>query len=181
MKSSTIRHLFSFPLLPLGLLFAAALALPKPLQAQPCYVSMGRAVTGANVSVDRCSIRRASERSVNFTYELGQMRINAQAHCWDNTWTSFHDGVTHSPMSTATQNMLNFVCDGGTGNLGNPGAINTAFVFAPPSNVRTYPNGPILCTVRSPRTINLYGNQGDWFHTDACGSMGMIHNSQLRF
>ncbi|WP_198159738.1 zinc ribbon domain-containing protein [Picosynechococcus sp. PCC 7003] len=68
----------------------------------------------------------------------------------------------------------------GTTGTGSGAANYTAFVFDPPSNVRTYPNGPILCAVRSPQTINLYGNEGDWFYTDVCGDMGMIHTSQIR-
>lgn len=179
MTHCQLRQSLGLLLFPLGIILTTAVAPQAPLQAQSCNVYTGQAVTGASVNVDRCSIRRASERSVNFVYYLGQMQINAQAHCWDNTWTTFHDGVTHSPMSAATQNMLNLVCDGNMGNTST--TTNTAFVFAPPSNVRTYPNGPILCTIRSRRTINLYGNQGNWFYTDACGSMGMIHNSQLQF
>jgi hypothetical protein len=178
MAYSILHQSLGLFLFPLGLILTTTLGTPLPLNAQSCNTYMGQAVTGASVNVDRCSIQWASERSVNFTYYLGQMKINAQAHCWDNTWTTFHDGITHSPMSAATQNMLNFVC-GDSG--GNPGATATAFVFAPPSNVRTYANGPILCTVRSRQTINLYGNEGSWFYTDVCGSMGMIHNSQLQF
>lgn len=175
------RHRFwGYGLLSLGLIAAASLGLQKPLNSQQsCDVYMGTAVTGASVAVDGCSIRRVSPRSVNFTYYLGQMRIQAQAHCTENRWTTFHDGVTHRPQSAATQNMLNFVCDGSTG--GGGGVTNSAFVFDPPSNVRTYPNGPILCTLRTQRRINLYGNEGAWFYTDACGGMGMIHNSQIRF
>ncbi|WP_254048016.1 zinc ribbon domain-containing protein [Synechococcus sp. BDU 130192] len=68
---------------------------------------------------------------------------------------------------------------GSTG-AGKTAPNNTASVFDPPSNVRSYPNGPIICTVKSPQTIYLYGNQGDWFYTDVCGDMGMIHSSQIR-
>jgi len=182
MMNATLHRLLGYGLLPLGIIAAASLGIQKPLSSQSCDVYMGTAVTGASVRVDSCSVRRVSSRSVDFTYYLGQMRIQAQAHCPDNTWTTFHDGVTHRPQSAATQNMLNFVCDGSTGgNTNNPGVANSAFVFNPPSNVRTYPSGPILCTLRTQRWINVYGNQGDWFHTDACGSMGMIHNSQIRF
>ena len=178
MFNTAFHRPVSHLLLPLGLLLAATLGIQKPLNSQSCEVYMGQAVTGASVNVDGCSIRQVSERSIDFTYSLGQMRIQAQAHCQENTWTTFHDRVTHRPQSTATQNMLNFVCDG---QAGSGGVTNSAFVFAPPSNVRTYPNGPILCTIRTQRRINLYGNEGAWFHTDACGRMGMIHNSQIRF
>lgn len=186
MVYAAFQSAMRWALLPLGVFCATTLGFQQPLNSQSCNVYMGQAVTGASVNVDRCSIQRVSERSTNFTYYLGQMRIQAQAHCRDNTWTTFHDQVVHSPQSTATQNMMNFVCGNGSSSGGNNGGgtvgvTNTALVFAPPSNVRTYPNGPILCTVQTQRRINLYGSQGSWFYTDACGSMGVIHNSQLRF
>jgi hypothetical protein len=47
--------------------------------------------------------------------------------------------------------------------------------------VRVSPNGAILCTVRSRVNIKIYGNQGEWYYTDFCGPMGMIHASQIHF
>ncbi len=178
MVNTKLHRFLGYGFLSLGLIAAASLSIQKPLNSQSCEVYMGQAVTGASVNVDRCSIRQVSDRSIDFTYYLGQMSIQAQAHCRENSWTTFHDGVTHRPQSTATQNMLNFVCDG---YAGGGGMTNSALVFNPPSNGRTAPNGPILCTIRTQRRINLYGSDGAWFYTDACGSMGMIHNSQIRF
>lgn len=65
-----------------------------------------------------------------------------------------------------------------------PGLVKTAtwaYVIDPPSNVRVVPNGAIICSVKERRRINTYGFQGDWFYTDACGKMGVIHVSQIKF
>ena len=64
-----------------------------------------------------------------------------------------------------------------------------AYVYAPPSNVRTSPTGPILCVLSQRTSINVYGYAGvtwdgarkvTWYSTDACGSMGVIAHSQIR-
>lgn len=62
----------------------------------------------------------------------------------------------------------------------------TATVFAPPSNVRSRPNGNIVCTITTRRQINVYrfyDNSQQWLSTDACGDnrYGVIHISQIRF
>ena len=54
-----------------------------------------------------------------------------------------------------------------------------AVVFDPPSNVRAYPNGQIICSVRSASSINVYGYNNGWYKTDYCGQ-GYIHQSQVR-
>ncbi len=58
-----------------------------------------------------------------------------------------------------------------------------ALVFNPPSLVRTQPTitGSILCPVRSAIKIKLYGSTDGWYKTDVCGTMGYIHQSQIRF
>ncbi|HIK36758.1 MAG: SH3 domain-containing protein [Geminocystis sp.] len=57
---------------------------------------------------------------------------------------------------------------------------DTAFVMDPPSNVRVVPNGRILCVIPSRVNINVYGYDRGWYLTDACGTMGYIHESQVR-
>ncbi|MGI0483602.1 SH3 domain-containing protein, partial [Geminocystis sp. CENA526] len=57
----------------------------------------------------------------------------------------------------------------------------TAVVFDPPSNVRSTPNGQILCSVKSVTSINTYGSTNGWYITDVCGRRGYIHHSQIRF
>ena len=54
-----------------------------------------------------------------------------------------------------------------------------AVVFDPPSNVRAYPNGQVICSVRSASSINVYGYNNGWYKTDYCGQ-GYIHQSQVQ-
>jgi serine/threonine protein kinase, bacterial len=56
-----------------------------------------------------------------------------------------------------------------------------ATVIDPPSNIRVQPNGAILCSIASVQSIRVSSPSGDWYVTDACGSDGYIHRSQLRF
>lgn len=68
-------------------------------------------------------------------------------------------------------------------------SVRTAYVYDPPSNVRTSPTGPILCVLSQRTNINVYGYAGvtwdnsrkvTWYSTDACGPMGVIAYSQIR-
>lgn len=56
-----------------------------------------------------------------------------------------------------------------------------AIVFAPSSNIRSVPNGKVVCSVRTRATINVYNRNGNWYETDFCGDWGFIHQSQIRF
>jgi len=143
-----------------------------------CDHYIGQAVGGQSIVVDSCSISRASYRSLNFIYYLGGERVDSQANCEDMTWTTFPERQLHRPRSRATMRMLDYVCNY---NSSPSNATSSAFVFAPPSNVRVVPNGDVLCVVRTPMAINTYGAVGQWYYTDVCGSMGVIHDSQLRF
>ena len=146
--------------------------------AQTSNYYAGQAVDGRSVNVDLASISRASDHSMNFVYYLGNERVEAQANCTAGNWTTFPERQTHRPQSQATQNMIDAVCDRLTSDASSP---NRAVVFAPPSNVRVAPNGNILCAVRSRTTIDTYGSIGDWYYTDVCGQMGVIHASQIQF
>lgn len=64
----------------------------------------------------------------------------------------------------------------------------TAYIIDPPSNVRATPNGRIICVIRGAGTpIRILGSTGVrdsnglWYVTDACGSRGVIHSTQIRF
>jgi hypothetical protein len=59
-------------------------------------------------------------------------------------------------------------------------AQSTAYVFAPPSNVRNAPNGEIVCSITKKISFNIYRQEGQWYYTDLCGG-GYIHQSQIRF
>jgi serine/threonine protein kinase, bacterial len=54
-------------------------------------------------------------------------------------------------------------------------------VFDPPSNIRQSPNGSAICSISEQKLINTYGSSGEWYYTDACGAMGVIHSSQIKF
>jgi hypothetical protein len=68
-----------------------------------------------------------------------------------------------------------------------PYDVNKGIVFDPPSNVRTSPNGPILCSIKTRKVINIIHFERDsgyhsdrWYKTDACGEMGYISAGQVR-
>ncbi|MEO0769845.1 MAG: hypothetical protein AAFY72_10500 [Cyanobacteria bacterium J06649_4] len=60
-------------------------------------------------------------------------------------------------------------------------SLRTALVYDPSSNVRATPNGQIICSIDTVAYINILGRLGDWYDTDACGRMGVIHSSQISF
>ncbi|HTA43868.1 MAG TPA: hypothetical protein VK789_15540 [Bryobacteraceae bacterium] len=49
--------------------------------------------------------------------------------------------------------------------------------------MRTAPSGssPILCSVQVKRTISLISSNSSWYATDASGTVGYIHQSQVKF
>ena len=70
--------------------------------------------------------------------------------------------------------------------VNNPDRVGlTGWVSSPPTNIRAQPNGKIQCVVRREGRIKLYGStgiedhNGEWFYTDYCGKMGMIHSTQF--
>lgn len=148
----------------------------QSITAQTCNYFAGTASTGESVNVDLCSLSRASSRSVDFVYYLGEERIISQANCESGSWTTFPEKEVHRPQSQATQRMIEVVCS-----YSSIPQTERAVVFAPPSNVRDTPNGNILCSIDRAISIDVYGSTGDWYYTDACGSMGVIHSSQIRF
>lgn len=166
------------PLLVATLTFCAGSA--ANAQANNFYA--GTASNGQAVNVDLESIRQVSVSSVDFTYYLGNSRVYAQANCQGGFWVSFPERQTNRPQSGATQRMLSKVCSylGGISPSARSSA-GAALVFDPPSNVRSSPNGAILCSVRSRTYIDIYGRSGQWYSTDFCGSPGYIHQNQLRF
>ena len=141
-------------------------------QANSCYRYAGDSAIGQEVTVNLCSISAIGNRQVNFTYYLDDEPIASRADCTSGSWTTFPEGQTHLPQSRATKSMISSVCRA---------VAEIAVVFAPPSNVRTFPNGPILCTLEREGNLSTYGSTDSWYYTDACGSFGVIHSSQIRF
>jgi hypothetical protein len=69
-----------------------------------------------------------------------------------------------------------------------PSSSRTAVIIDPPSNIRSTPNGTVLCIARTRGTVvNILGStgvsdsNGVWYYTDYCGRQGVIHSSQIRF
>jgi hypothetical protein len=153
-----------------------------PVSAQVNNYFAGTASNGQQVNLDLGSIRQVSPSSLDFTYYLGGSRIYAQANCQGGFWVSFPEKQINRPQSSATQRMLSKICTYLSG-FGSPArsTAGAALVFDPPSNIRSSPNGAVLCSVRSPTYINIDGRSGQWYTTDFCGSPGYIHQGQLRF
>lgn len=154
------------------------------LSSQPdasCSYSAGTAVGGQAINVDLCSIKVNSPQSVAFVYYLNNERVESEANCSNATWITFPERQVNRPQSAATKNMLDAVCSRQTSTGGITSKAGAAIVFDPPSNVRTSPNGAILCAVQKKTTINILGSEGAWYKTDVCGSMGFIHGDQLKF
>lgn len=148
------------------------------MSAQAEMLPLGRASTGAMITLDTDSIPRMSRRSANsgtlFTYYLGNERIDAEAICTRGIWTV--DGQQYKPQSQATRNMVSMAC---SLRFESGEDMGTVLVFDPPSNVRVQPNGAVKCTLGL-SAIDVYAEpRGDWYSTTACGG-GWIHRSQIR-
>lgn len=141
-------------------------------QATSCYSYAGDSALGQEVTVNLCSISPIGNRQVDFTYYLDDEPIASRANCTNGSWTTFPERQTHLPQSRATQSMIGSVCRT---------VAEMAAVFSPPSNVRSSPSGEILCTLEVTGNLSTFGSTGDWYYTNACGSFGVIHSSQIRF
>lgn len=153
------------------------------VETSPGFYQAGIAVGGQNVRVDLSTIRQISNRGeTEFIYYLGNERISSIANCAEGTWVTLPEFKSHSPQSEATQSMINRVCMNFASN-GGPAisSSGTAIVFDPPSNIRSTPNGGILCSVTSRGSIPIQDKEGDWYKTDYCGSPGYIHKGQIKF
>lgn len=164
---------FTWPGLAIGLLPAFV-----GTSAQAEMLPLGRASTGAMITLDTDSIPRVSRYSASsgtlFTYYLGNERIDAEAICSRKVWTV--DGQQYKPQSQATRNMVEIAC---SLRFETGEDMGTFLVFDPPSNVRVQPNGAVKCTLDL-SVISVYVEpQGDWYSTSACGG-GWIHRSQVR-
>jgi hypothetical protein len=146
-----------------------------------CNYFTGSAVEGQAVNVDLCSVSPRSSGTVAFTYSLGSKKMKSEANCDSGTWTTLSDRDVHRPQSLATEKMLSKVCGDRGSSHSSTSQAGAAIVFDPPSNIRSAPNGGILCSVKGKTTINIYGSNGSWYNTDVCGTMGVISADQIRF
>lgn len=141
----------------------------------------GVAATGEKIHLNLNSIQQEGRKiGYFFVYQIGTDRPSAYTPCDGRFQVVNADGVTFQPLmkpqSKATQKMIDRVCS-----FQAKRAARSAYIVAPPSNIRMSPNGEILCSIESQKMIQVYGSQGQWFSTDACGKMGVIHSSQIKF
>jgi len=81
--------------------------------------------------------------------------------------------ISISLLTSAVFSLLNF-------KLAQAQMPTFALVIDPPSHIRSYPNGPVLCTVENSVNINLFELSKGWYKTDQCqGHIGYIHSSQV--
>ena len=154
----------------------------------------GTTSTGEKVYLDLNSIElnqqfkiQRSKNTYFFSYKVGEnLQPLAFTNCDGIVQVITADEVTFEPLENTslvrpkpetTRKMLNRVCLSHR----QQDIVNSAYVFDPPSNVRAFPNGEIVCSVKAQKKINIYGSQDSWFYTDVCGKMGVIHSSQIRF
>jgi len=143
---------------------------------------LGYAVGGEKLQLDLASINpNPNSANISFRYSLGNESINSIADCGRREWMTLPERKLHSPKSAATERMLSRVCDAFRSGAPVISTSGAAIVFDPPSNIRTNPNGGILCSITSKGTIPIQGKRGDWYETDYCGSPGYIHKGQVRF
>jgi len=151
-------------------------------QSQLNMEDLGYAIGGQKIQLDLGSIKALPDSSnVSFKYKLGNENISSLADCGRREWMTYPEKQWHSPQSTATERMLSRVCDGFMSVGPDISSSGAAIVFDPPSNIRTTPNGAILCSITSKGTIPIQGKRGDWYETNYCGSLGFIHKGQLKF
>lgn len=140
-------------------------------------ITLGASVSREPIRLLINSIQRGEREIRSFTYQLGDETIEAMANCRDRSWISYPERSLNRPQSPATRQMLALVCDG---NLEST-LPSVAIVYDPPSNFRVTPNGALLCTIESRRSIRVGQPTGDWYSTAACDREGFIHRSQLQF
>lgn len=55
-----------------------------------------------------------------------------------------------------------------------------AIVYDPISNVRYSPKGKVICRIKDVTEINIFQYNQEWYKTDFCGKIGVIHRSQIK-
>jgi hypothetical protein len=144
------------------------------------WEEQGKATTGESISLSLDSIQIA-QRSLGiakppgyfFQYRIGPDMIYGMTLCngeFSTSRTGDRYGHPIKPKSEANQRMLDRVCSY---------RVTTAQALAS-APVQMGPEGRTICTLKNNRDITLYGQDGEWFYTDACRKIGMIHSSQIR-
>jgi len=151
-------------------------------QPQSTMEDLGHAVGGQKLQLDLSSIKAyPNSAKISFRYSLSNEIIDSIADCGRREWMTLPEKEWQSPQSAATERMLSRVCEAFRSDAPAISSSGAAIVFDPPSNVRTSPNGGILCSITSKGTIPIQGKRGDWYETNYCGGPGYIHKGQVRF
>ena len=151
-------------------------------QPQSTMADLGYAVGGQKLLLDLASIKPyPNSANISFRYSLGNESIDSVADCGRREWMTLPEKEWHLPQSTATERMLSRLCEAFEPEGPEISSSGAAIVYDPPSNIRTTPNGGILCSITSKGTIPIQRKRGDWYETNYCGSPGYIHKGQLRF
>ena len=154
----------------------------QPTPKSSCEYPTGNSKDGQPITVDICSIQSDSSESISFTYYLGTEKVDSLANCMEGSWTTFPEKQVQRPQSAATQKMLDRVCSSKSNKaVSGSTSQRTALIFDPPSNVRTSPNGEVLCSIKEKTRVTINQINGDWYNVDICGSSGWIKADQLKF
>lgn len=172
-----------FKVLGLTSFTAACLSSCFAQAAQAELLTLGEASGGQTVQLDTASITRNGSSGSwwgGFTYYLGGEQVDAEVNCGQGEW--YVDGQSYTPQSQTTETMIRLVCAARHVTDAAKGEdMAYMLVFDPPSNVRSSPNGSVLCSIDQMSIIRIYVEPQDgWFSTQACGSRGWIHESQVR-
>ena len=142
---------------------------------------LGPSSIGQIIILELDSVTSLDQFSTRFRYRLGGDLVKATANCMEDSWTTYPESVKHRPQSATTRKMMKVVCQYSTRRQVSQSPTQQAvFVFDPPSNIRSQPNGTIICRVTQPSRIIIYSGIGKWKATDYCGTKGYIHSSQFR-
>jgi serine/threonine protein kinase, bacterial len=150
---------------------------PAKSVSESSILDLGASANGSQIRLLLNSLRSDEGIKRTFSYQLGNVMINATANCSDRSWITYPEKKLNRPQSPATEQMLSRVCVGATGL--EPASL--AVVHDPPSNVRVTPAGALLCKIHSRKTITVGQPSGDWYSTSACGPIGFIHRGQIQF
>ena len=65
--------------------------------------------------------------------------------------------------------------------FGNIALADVAITVNPGVNIRKAPVGKLLCRLPKIKVVEVLRFNDNWYSTNACGSLGVIHKSQIKF
>ena len=151
----------------------------------PEMLPLGNASNNKSITLDTNSIFFNDKNFAQVVYYLGEEKLSATINCDENTWIVKGYEQAYPPESQATKNLIKLACDIKKVKNRSEG-IGYFIVYDPPANLRSTPNGSIICVIDTMQLIKPYGDpQNDWYSTEAfCPDgkqkKGLIHDSQLK-